>query len=83
MTGAYPVDTPTMCQLLHARYAEVIGALAGLPVAGSVGEQGRSLSVSSSELKGQLELITEQAAALGCPVGRINTPAVFISRGRA
>jgi hypothetical protein len=71
------------CAKLHARYDEILDQLAGLPAAGSASEGGRSLSVSATELKAQLDLVTEQAAKLGCPVGQINEPSVIISRARA
>ncbi len=74
------VNVENMCTLLHARYTEILGQLAGLPSV-SVSEGGRSLS-TASELKAQLDLITDQAAKLGCPVGTINDPAVVITRAR-
>lgn len=77
------VSTADACDKLHTRYLEILDQLAGLPAGGSVSEKGRSLSVSAAELEKQLEVITKQAAALGCPVGRINEPAVIISRARA
>lgn len=78
-----PVNPATECAKLHARYTEIMDQLAGLPAAGSVGELGRSVSVSSAELKGQLDLITQQAAMLGCPIGSIGDPAIITTRGRA
>lgn len=77
------VNPTTECAKLHARYSEILSQLAGLPATGSASEGGRSLSVSASELKGQLEIITQQAAMLGCPIGLINEPGVIISRARA
>ncbi len=76
------VNPATECAKLHARYSEILDQLAGLPAAGAASEGGRSLSVSAAELKGQLEIITQQAAMLGCPIGRINDPAIVISHAR-
>lgn len=75
--------TAERCATLHARYDEILDQLAGLPAAGSASEGGRSLSVSASELKGQLDLITDQAAKLGCPIGDIGDPGCIFTRGRA
>jgi len=74
------VNVESMCTLLHARYAEILGQLAGLPSV-SVSEGGRSIS-TASELKAQLDLITQQAAQLGCPIGTINDPACVFTRAR-
>lgn len=74
------VDVTSMCTLLHARYAEIVGQLAGLPSV-SVSEGGRSIS-TASELKAQLDIITQQAAQLGCPIGTIGDPACVITRAR-
>lgn len=74
------VNVETECAKLHARYSEIMDQLAGLPAV-SVSEGGRSVSVAS-ELKAQLEIITQQASMLGCPIGRINEPAIVITRAR-
>lgn len=74
------VNVDTECAKLHARYSEIMDQLAGKP-SGSVSEGGRSISYAS-ELKAQLEIITQQASMLGCPIGRINEPAVIITRAR-
>jgi hypothetical protein len=71
------------CAKLHARYDEIINQLAGLPAGGSASEGGRSLSVSAAELEKQLEIVTKQAAGLGCPVGQIGDIAIVYSRARA
>lgn len=74
------VNVATECAKLHARYSEILDQLAGLPAA-SVSEGGRSIS-TAAEMKAQLDLITQQASMLGCPVGTVGDPAVIISRAR-
>jgi len=76
------VNISTVCDQLATEYSRIIGMLSSLPVGGSISEGGRSISATATELQARLDLITKQAAALGCPIGTMSDPFVITSTAR-
>lgn len=70
----------TACDELAAEYMRVLGMLHSLPVGGSISEGGRSISATASEIQARLNLIKQEAAGLGCPLGTLAEPFVITTR---
>lgn len=76
-----PVNAETECAKLHAAWSQLNDELTALPLV-AASEGGRSLSLSASDIEARMTILEKRASQLGCPIGRINEPAVVISRAR-